>query len=153
MHLGEDSALQALEIFVHSADCPRWVKKRFEYHNRERQARAPRRREAVVVEEREAEEAPAEEVSDSRKAMLEKVQAHGLAWASTGSSCPFTVKEALLASRTTPRVQTLRELLTALGVKAPLPKTKAALVEEVVLHLLALDLIPFTKRGTGMVKK
>ena len=44
MHFGEDTALQALEIFVQSEDCPRWVKKRFEYQNRERQTRAPQAR-------------------------------------------------------------------------------------------------------------
>ena len=58
MHFGEDTALQALEIFVQSEDCPRWVKKRFEYQNRERQTRAPQARRETAVEVQDADQTP-----------------------------------------------------------------------------------------------
>ena len=73
MHLGEDTALQALENFVESAECPRWVRVRFEQHNRVRQTRAPRpaaAQRAAAAETREADQAPAEEDSVSRRDMM-----------------------------------------------------------------------------------
>ena len=90
----EDKELQALEIFVQSEDCPRWVKKRFEYQNRERQTRAPQARRETAVEVQDADQTPWEELSASRREMVGKVQeGHGLIWAKRESH--WTVQDAL----------------------------------------------------------
>jgi hypothetical protein len=48
----------------------------------------------------------------------------------------------------------LKEMLRALGaVDGPLPRTRAQLVEELVLHVLWVDLQPYSKAGQGVTRK
>ena len=51
-------------------------------------------------------------------------------------------------------VACLKAMLKELhAVQGPLPRSKAALVEELVLHLLYVDLQPYSKVGKGVTKK
>ena len=85
---------------------------------------------------------------------MEAVQkGHGLHWKGVGDG-PWTVQEALKHSRTKPHLSCVKEMLLALhAVEGSLPRARQPMVEALVLHLLWVDLQPYSKQGSGVTKK
>ena len=84
--------------------------------------------------------------SASVDAKMEAVQkGHGLHWKGVGDG-PWTVQEALKHSRTKPHLSCVKEMLLALhAVEGSLPRARQPMVEALVLHLLWVDLQPYSK--------
>ena len=82
-----------------------------------------------------------QEASATRAAKLEAVRGHRLLWDRDPQSDTWAVRESLQHSKSKPRVACVKEMLRALGaVEGRMPRALAASVEELVLHLLWVDL-------------
>ena len=166
MRLEDDVALAQFEDFARDPNAPRWLRKRFEHHNRERRRASARASASASVppaagldlrgdSRQGAGDAPAcASASASASAKVEAVRGHGLQWDRDSNTSPWTVRESLQHSKTKPRLACVKEMLRALGaVDGPLPRTSALSVEALVLHILWVDLQGYTKQGKGVVKR
>ncbi len=154
MLLGDEEAMQQLEEFAMDKQTPRWLRKRFEHHNRQTrrltaQPAAPTTQVAPDAET--PSPTTCDATSDSTK--LAAVRGHGLLWDRVDNSSPWTVREALQHAKFKPNARCVKEMLQQLGDKdAKLPRSRASLVDALVLHILWVDLQPYTKKGRGRSK-
>ena len=159
MELDDEAALGQLEQFAADHNTPRWFRKRYQYHNRERR-RAPAKNTSGAAADASttaSASAGARASASAKASVAEKihaVQRHGLHWEKVeGDKDRWTVKEALQHSRTKPSPACLKEMLQALGaVEGSLPRARPALVEALVLHLLWVDVQPYSKAGSGITR-
>ncbi len=162
MNLADHEAVEQLEVFVRSPDAPRWFRKRFEHHNRERRRGSTAKanaaaRAASAQQPAQDDKGPSRRAFDATVAVETKiaaVRAHGLLWDRDQQNPAWTVREALGHARPKPHGTCVKEMLAALGaVKGPLPRSGGALVEELVLHILHVDLQEFSRNKKGNVAK
>ena len=162
MELSDEVALANLEEFAQSLEAPRWFRKRFEHHNREfRQGPSPATRAAAHA----AGSDPVAPVSDSTRAVfnidvasdlkLAAVRSHGLLWDRDANNPAWSVREALRhAKGKQAPLPCLKEILLALGAtQRSLPRSRLALTEELVLHILYIDAEEYERSNRGVVKK
>ena len=158
MELKDDqAALEQLEAFARDPSTPRWFRKRFEHHNRERQRQPPQPRATKMpppaTAAASASAAPAA-ASATLSAKMDAVRAHGLQWERNPDTPAWSVRESLQQAKGKAPVLCLKEMLRYLGaVQGPFPRGRAALVEQLVLHILFVDLQDYVKAGKGYTKK
>ena len=165
IELPDDEALAALEAWTLEADCPRWLRDRYRRHNKRRDTGGGGTR-PTPNGLTDGEEAPKEEpvagVQLSAKIVplsildREAVQRHGLpGWDGPGDKegKQLSVLGAMAAYQgRQPNALCLKELLSAFGV-TPMPKTQFLRMQALVLYVLRKDLLPFEKKGAGIMKE
>ena len=161
-NLFDEDAVNQLVAFVETPEAPRWFKKRFAHHNRERKPRAPqglRRQQCLAQCEARAETHPGEEgvagdqqLTKRRREQLQGLSKLGLQWDKGQDPNGWAVRDAVnrASGQTKPNMDGLRGVLLLLGY-APkeIPKHRAGRMQELVLQVLYLDSKPFKKRGSG----
>ena len=194
--LSNKEALEQLETFVQSKQCPVWLKKRYNKQNKEtRKSKKRSASEAVGVSEdavllpvpresgpsddavllpvshdNEPDAAPPplpppdappprstgisvllEDNDTNRKKIAEE---HGFPWDDrTVGEMRFSVAQACRDQRPVPKRLQMKKYLDALsGEEKPRSEGVVVLMQQFVFRMLAYDLVPYTKRGGGLVK-
>ena len=114
MHLSDEKALAFLEEFAKGNQAPRWFRKRFEHHNRERRRDPP----STLGAAPRADESTrhAFNASVGNEAKMAAVCAHRLLWDRDPSDPTWSVREALKhAKGKQAPLSCLKEMLGALG--------------------------------------
>ena len=82
---------------------------------------------------------------------LRAVAQHGLVW-EKGNPDIWSLKEAMEHRTKVPRMACLKDLLAILGVVDRMPRGKIGCMQELVPHLLWVDLQPYRRNRNGIDK-
>ena len=159
MNLTDEVAIGQLEEFARGPNAPRWFRQRFEHHNREKRGGSTSKSGGGSVppppaQPKEETERRAFDACVAPDAKVAAVRAHGLLWDKDPTRPDWSVREALQHSRSRPHQTCLREMLQKMNaVDGQLPRSRAALTELVVLHILYVDLEDYVRNRRGVVNK
>ena len=148
--------MEDLRVFCSGGGAPRWLRKLYEYRNRVK--RSVGRGLPPAVEPPHELEGVDVAGGDVRSAKLQAVRTHGMYWEKGSKETLWSVQDAVRASDSArkPNVNYLKEILGQNGfgvlAKRHAPRGRVALVDELVLHVLWLDLCTYVKRGKGMAR-
>ena len=88
---------------------------------------------------------------ENRTAVAEE---HGFPWLPTQGEMRYSVQEACVAKKPTPkRLQMEKYLLAILGEKPKGTVGATNLMQKFVFHMLVFDLLPYSKKGNGLAKE
>ena len=73
-----------------------------------------------------------------------------MGWYGRGTTPTWSLKEATEHSTKVPRLECVKELLSIFGVVNRMPKSKIACMQELVPHLLWMDLLPYRRKQNGI---
>ena len=160
MQLSDEDAVAQLEELARNLDAPRWFRKRFQHHNRTRCNGPSSSTHAATggaqgpVPPRGTPTRGAFDAGVAAEDKLAAVRAHGLLWERDANNPAWSVCEAVQHAKAKPPLGCLKAILKALGVAgAALPRTRAGLTQQLVLHILFVDLENYDRNKRDSVKK
>jgi hypothetical protein len=182
--LSDKDAIEQLHTFVESAKCPFWLKQRFRRQNKVQKARGRRTGDVallpVVADAPPAASRAAdtgvdvallsvasgvvptagsqatstggqEDTADNRTAVAEQ---HGFPWVPSHGEMRYSVQEACLGKKPTPkRLQMEKYVEAIVGEKPKKGSSVTDMMQKFVFHMLVLDLAAYKKRGAGLAKE
>ena len=92
-----------------------------------------------------------EDTAANRTAVAEQ---HGFPWMAAHGEMRYSVHEACVAKKPTPkRLQMEKYLEAILGEKPKRGGSAVDMMQKFVFHMLVFDLLPYTKKGNGLAKE
>ena len=170
-HLTNGEALDALEEFVASPMCPRWVKARYATQNRARTRHQPRSDRKPWAERHgnlgdgttpgsasgpSSSSAPPSGTAGSlapTEAEWAALHEHGLLWERAEGTSAWTVPESIAKSRNRPAAACVNGLIELLRGPGEMKGKAVARLGVLVRAVLAIDLIPWNPKGKSVAKQ
>ena len=92
-----------------------------------------------------------EDNAENRTVVAEK---HGFPWVAAQGEMRYSVHEACMAKKPTPkRLQMEKYLEAMLGEKPKKAGSAIDMMQKFVFHMLVFDLVPYSKKGNGLAKE